>query len=126
MRSTTRVPITVATALALVALAGLASSAKPHPTPPDSVSVVATAEQKFVPAVIVMHVGRPTTVRFSSSGGVHGVASTELGIPATTIMPDTPVSVVVTPKKVGTYKLPCTIVCGPNHADMLLTVQVKP
>jgi len=74
----------------------------------------------------VLHLGKPQTLRFSSSGGVHGVASTDLGIPPTTIAPGQPISVVVVPKKAGTYKLNCTIVCGPNHADMLLTIDVKP
>lgn len=90
------------------------------------INVVGTADQKFVPATVVLHVGKPQVLRFSSTGGVHGIASTDLGIPQTMIMPDKPVSFTVTPKKAGTYVLPCTIVCGPNHASMSLTVEVKP
>lgn len=118
-------PIFVAAAV-LASTAAPSFAAKPQPKPPTVVNVVATADQKFEPAVVVLHVGKAQTLRFTSSGGVHGIASPELGIPATTIMPDKPVSVVVTPKKAGTYKLPCAIVCGANHADMLLTVEVKP
>ena len=100
-----------------------ASAAKPPALP--VVAVVATADQTFQPNHIVLHVNKRQTLRFTSAGGVHGIASTDLGIPATMIVPDKPVDVVVTPKKAGSYKLSCTIVCGPNHADMALTVEVK-
>ena len=103
-----------------------ASAAKPGPKMLPVVNVVATADQKFAPDHVVLHVGKRQTLRFTSVGGVHGIASTELGIPATMITSDKPVSVTVTPKKAGTYKMPCTIVCGPGHADMALTVDVKP
>ena len=89
------------------------------------VNVVATADQKFVPDHIVLHAHRKQWLRFSSTGGVHGVASPDLGIPATTIAPGKPVSVSVLPAKAGTYTIPCSIVCGPNHASMALTVVVK-
>ena len=102
------------------------TAAKAVPKPSAAIAIAATADQKFVPDHIVLHVGKAQTLRFTSNGGVHGVASTELGIPATTITPDKPVSVSVTPKKAGTYELPCTIVCGAGHADMKLTIDVKP
>ncbi|GAC1412542.1 MAG: hypothetical protein NVSMB64_22830 [Candidatus Velthaea sp.] len=118
-----------AIALAGVVLASAtvsASSAKVGPKTLPIVNIVATAEQKFMPDHVVLHVGKRQTLRFTSTGGVHGVESKDLGLPPTTIMPDKPVSVMVTPKKAGTYKIPCTIVCGPGHADMALTVDVKP
>lgn len=102
------------------------SAATPKNAAAAVVNVVATADQKFAPDHIVLHVNKPQTLRFTSKSGVHGVVSKDLGIPPTTITPDAPVSVSVTPKKVGTYKIPCSIVCGPGHADMALTVDVKP
>jgi cytochrome c oxidase subunit II len=117
-------PMLVA-ALAIAAATAPSYAAKPAPAPAPVIKIVATADQKFQPAAIVMHVGQPQTLQFSSAGGVHGIASPDLGIPQTMIVPGTPVSVVVTPKKAGTYKLPCMIVCGPGHAEMLLTVEVK-
>jgi|SRR5471030_26133 len=99
-----------------------ASAAKQAPV----VNVAATADQTFSPNTITLHRGKPVTLRFQSSGGVHGIASPDLGIPATMIMPGKPVSFAVTPSKAGTFVLPCTIVCGAHHADMRLTVQVKP
>ncbi len=102
-----------------------AGAAKPQAVTPV-VNVTATADQKFSPDHVVLHRNKKQTLRFTSTGGVHGIASADLGIPATTIMPNQPVSVDVIPKKAGTYKLSCTIVCGPNHGDMALTVEVKP
>ncbi len=93
--------------------------------PSPAVDITARADQSFAPATIVMHVGKPEVLRFTSAGGVHGIASTQLGIPATMIIPNQPVSVTVTPAKAGTYVLPCTIVCGANHSTMHLTVNVK-
>ena len=111
----------------LLATAALPASAKkPITKMLPVVNIVATADQKFAPDHVVLHVGKRQTLRFTSAAGVHGIGSTDLGIPATMITADKPVSVVVTPKKAGTYKLPCTIVCGPGHADMALTVDVKP
>jgi len=103
-----------------------ASAAKPAPKMLPVINIQATADQKFAPDHVVLHAGKRQTLRFTSVGGVHGIGSTDLGIPATMITGDKPVSVTVTPKKAGTYKIPCTIVCGPGHADMALTIVVKP
>lgn len=112
-------------ALLLFSTAALPISAAQPAKGAPAINVTATANQTFSPSTIVLHVGKPQVITFTSTGGVHGVESKDLGIPATMIMPGKPVSVTVTPTKVGTYKLPCTIVCGANHATMLLTVQVK-
>ncbi len=118
--------ILISTMLAVAVTAVPTWAATPKKVLPAVVNIVATADQKFAPDHIVLHVNKPQTLRFTSASGVHGVVSKDLGIPATTITPDAPVSVRVTPKKVGTYKIPCSIVCGPGHADMALTVDVKP
>ncbi|HYZ15905.1 MAG TPA: hypothetical protein VE591_05870, partial [Candidatus Acidoferrum sp.] len=62
----------------------------------------------------------------TSTGGVHGIASDELGIARTAILPDSPLTITVTPKHPGTYRLGCAIVCGPGHQDMQLLVDVQP
>jgi cytochrome c oxidase subunit 2 len=90
-----------------------------------SVDVVAS-NWKFAPATIELHVGQTTTLRLTSSEGVHGLKSDELGIPQTTIMPGSWATVQVTPAKAGTYILHCTIVCGAGHPNMALTVHVVP
>ena len=114
------------TMLAVATAAVPASAAKPQKAPLPVVNVVATADQKFAPDHIVLHVSKRQTLRFTSTGGVHGIVSKDLAIPATMITPGKPVSVTVTPKKAGTYKVQCSIMCGPGHADMALTIVVKP
>lgn len=88
-----------------------------------SVDVVAS-NWKFTPATIEAHVGKKTTLHLSSSEGVHGIISDELGIPKTTILPNKAVEVSFTPKKAGTYKVHCAIPCGQGHDDMTVTVKV--
>ena len=117
-------------ALAIVLAGAVLTVATAGATKPQAaaavITIAATADQKFAPDHVVLHVGKRQTLRFTSAAGVHGIASPDLGIPSTMLMPDKPVSFVVTPKKAGTYKIPCSIMCGPGHADMALTVEVKP
>lgn len=108
-------------ALALLGSVGITSApASSHP----SIDVVA-ANWKFTPATITLHVGETTELRFTSSEGVHGIESADLGIPKTTIPPGQTVKVKVTPKKAGTYVLHCAVICGPGHESMTLTVKVE-
>ena len=110
------------TAVALIAIAGLVfvpSSVRAHP----SIDIVAS-NWKFTPSTIELHVGETTTLRLTSSEGVHGLQSDDLGIKQTTIMPGSFQTVDVTPKKAGKYVIHCSIMCGAGHADMALTVNV--
>ena len=106
--------------LAGVAVLAIAAPAFAHPT----VDVVAS-NWKFTPATIELHVGETTTLHITSSEGVHGIQSDDLGIAQTTIVPGKFVDVSVTPKKAGTYVIHCSIQCGSGHGDMMLTVVVK-
>jgi cytochrome c oxidase subunit II len=110
-----------AVAFTLVLVPAQSRIAAAHPTVD-----VAVANWKFTPAKVEAHVGEETTIRFTSSEGVHGVQSDALGIPKTTITPGKVVEVTFTPKKAGTYQLPCAVICGEGHDKMILTVEVKP
>ena len=83
---------------------------------------IAVANWKFTPSTITIPLGEPTTLRLTSTSGVHGIKSDDLGIPLTTIPNGKVVEITFTPKKAGTYVLHCQIVCGPGHADMALTI----
>ncbi|MBV9270326.1 MAG: cupredoxin domain-containing protein [Candidatus Eremiobacteraeota bacterium] len=112
----------------LAAITGLAlfiglSFSRPVAAHP-SMDIVAS-NWKFTPGTITLHVGETTQLRLTSSEGVHGIESSDLGIPKTTIMPGKFTTVDVTPKKAGTYTIHCSIVCGSGHADMVLTVHVE-
>ncbi len=88
-----------------------------------SIDIVAS-NWKFTPGTITVHLNDPTTLRLTSSEGVHGLASPELGIPSTTIVPNSYATVTFTPKKLGTYEIHCSIICGAGHPDMELIVKV--
>jgi heme/copper-type cytochrome/quinol oxidase subunit 2 len=80
----------------------------------------------FSPDEIVAHVGQQETIGLSSTGGVHGVASAELGIDTTLIRPNHTVTVSFTPKEPGRYVVHCANVCGIGHKGMAFTIQVEP
>ncbi len=103
-----------------------AAAATTPPTGANAPIDVAASNWAFTPKTIVLHVNQPATLRFTSNEGVHGIGSDDLGIPKTTLTPGRTVTIQVTPKKAGVYKLPCTIICGAGHAAMVLTVDVEP
>ncbi len=90
-----------------------------------SVDIVAS-NWKFTPGTIQLHVGQVATLRVTSTEGVHGLQSDELGIPQTTIAPGSVKTITITPKKTGKYVLHCSVFCGNGHADMTITVTVVP
>ena len=96
------------------------------PVPAHSSIDIAASNWKFTPNTITLHVGETTTLRLTSSEGVHGLQSDDLGIAMTMIQPGKTASVDVTPKKAGKYVLHCAIMCGAGHPNMTLTVNVVP
>ncbi|MBC5828631.1 MAG: cupredoxin domain-containing protein [Candidatus Eremiobacteraeota bacterium] len=94
-------------------------SAPAHPT-----TDIVASNWKFTPAVITVHVNEPTTLRLTSSEGVHGIASEGLRISKTTLLPDKFSIVHFTPKKVGSYEVKCAVICGAGHDKMVLTIKV--
>jgi len=111
----------------LVILAAITACIAPASAPAAQPAIdVAASNWKFTPNVIELHAGQATTLRLTSTQGVHGLQSDELGIPMTTIMPGKTETVTVTAKKAGKYVLHCAIMCGAGHANMTLTVNVVP
>lgn len=106
------------TALSLCAILAPAGTFA-HP----SIDIVAS-NWKFTPATITVPAGEATTLRLTSSEGVHGIKSDQLGIPDTVIMPGKFVTVTFTPKAAGTYVVHCSVICGAGHPDMALTIKV--
>jgi len=117
----TRIGAIIAAAF-VAGVAGFAFSHTPasaHPTVD-----IAVANWKFTPDKITIPVGEPTTLRLTSTSGVHGIMSDDLGIKLTTIPNGKTVEVTFTPQKAGEYVLHCQVFCGAGHADMALTVEV--
>jgi cytochrome c oxidase subunit 2 len=114
-----RLSILVAFALLGIGAGSFAQPVSAHPS-----IDIAAANWKFTPDTITLHVGETTQLRLTSTEGVHGLKSDDLGIPSTMITPGKFVTVAVTPKKAGTYLLHCAIMCGAGHEKMVLTVVV--
>jgi cytochrome c oxidase subunit 2 len=119
--SMTRVGSVLAAAAALALAAVFAGSGQANAHPSIDIAV---ANWKFTPAKISIPVGELTTLRLTTTSGVHGIQSDDLGIPLTTIPNGKVIEVKFTPKKAGTYVLHCMIVCGPGHPNMALTIDV--
>jgi cytochrome c oxidase subunit 2 len=104
---------------AIIACAA-AGASMAHP----SIDIVAS-NWRFTPNAITVPLGEPTTLRLTSSGGVHGIKSDELGIADTMILPNRFATVAFTPKKAGTYVVHCSVICGAGHPNMTLTIKVQ-
>ena len=102
---------------AVVALFSIAAQ------PTRSVDVTASTGA-FAPTSIQVHVHEATRLHLTSTAGVHGLESTELGIPMTLIRPGEFADVTIDADKPGTYTLHCANFCGAGHAEMTLTVNV--
>ncbi|MEO6912464.1 MAG: cupredoxin domain-containing protein [Candidatus Baltobacteraceae bacterium] len=109
-------------ALAVILAVSIGSVALPAAAHPST--DITASNWKFTPNTITLHVGETTQLRLTSTEGVHGIESSDLSIPLTTIQPGKFVVVNVTPKKAGIYVLHCAIMCGPGHEKMALTIVV--
>jgi len=109
----------IAAITAFVLVAPLCALA--HPS-----SDIGLSGTKFTPSEIELHVGETTTLRLLASEGTHVIQSDDVGIPQTTIPPDQVTTIVVTPKKAGTFQVHCMATNGTEHTDMILTVKVLP
>ena len=78
----------------------------------------------FEPETITVHEGEPVKLVLTSKDVTHGIADADLGIPNTVIFKGKTSTVTFTPKKLGTYKVHCSVFCGVGHANMVLTVKV--
>ncbi len=78
----------------------------------------------FEPETITVHEGEPVKLVLTSKDVTHGIADADLGIPNTVIFKGKTSTVTFTPKKLGTYKVHCSVFCGVGHANMMLTVKV--
>ena len=124
----TNAPVAATPMPAATAANPAAATAVPSPAPlpvaAHPVVTIVASNWKFTPSTVTLHVGETTQLRLTSTQGVHGLESKDLGIPLTTMQPGVVVVVNLTPKKAGTYVLHCAIICGPGHPNMKLTIIV--
>lgn len=88
-------------------------------------TIAVTAHRyEFEPETITVHEGEPVKLVLTSKDVTHGIADDDLGIPNTVIYKGKTSTVTFTPKKLGTFKVHCSVFCGIGHGNMVLTVKV--
>jgi cytochrome c oxidase subunit 2 len=90
---------------------------------PQTIAITAS-NWKFAPSEITVHANQPVKLELSSSEGVHGFSSSDLGIANTLLTPGSTKTIEFTPSKPGTYTVHCSVFCGQGHGDMTLIVKV--
>lgn len=108
----------------LVAVAALTFTFATLPAQAGQQVNLVASNWKFTPRTITVHMNQPVTLHLTSTQGVHGIYSSELGIANTTITPGKTETVTFTPRKKGTYTVHCTVFCGAGHVNMTFTVKV--
>jgi len=78
----------------------------------------------FAPSTITLKLHKRTTLRFVSTQGMHGITIPQLGINNVVNIGPKPTVITVTPGRTGTFVAHCAVMCGPGHANMVLTVRV--
>jgi cytochrome c oxidase subunit 2 len=110
--------------LSTCALGLLLSSSATFAASPQILTINSSVTTLFTPSEITVHAGQPVELKLVGDTGVHGIASSQLGIPNTLITPGSTKVVTFTPNKPGTYTLHCTVPCGPDHVNMMLVIKV--
>lgn len=78
---------------------------------------------KFSPNAIQIAKGEKVILRLSDTAGVHGFASSDLGINIK-INPGETKDIVIPSDKAGTFAFRCPVPCGPGHKDMTGAITV--
>ncbi|MCJ7512301.1 MAG: cupredoxin domain-containing protein [Anaerolineales bacterium] len=116
-------------ALASLALAGVAVVSLP-PTPVRSGGVarnvrVEASAYAFTPAMIKVNPGDRVTIELASADTVHGLHIEGYDINLTAD-PGQPASVSFVADRPGTFRIHCSVPCGPLHAFMAGRLRVGP
>lgn len=78
---------------------------------------VTASKYKFVPDPIVVKLGEKVRLLVDSTDVTHGLAITEFKINAV-IRPDIIDKIEFTADKEGTFRIFCSVYCGPGHSHM--------
>jgi cytochrome c oxidase subunit 2 len=86
----------------------------------DSITTVdvALSRYAFTPERIELRVGEPVRLNVVSADGAHGFQVKALGLNVRVPARGTPVTIDLTPKAAGTYRITCSEYCGSGHSRM--------
>ena len=79
---------------------------------------VALSRYAFSPERIEVHVGEPVRLNVVSTDGTHGFEVKALGLKVRGPKRDAAVTVDLTPREAGKYRISCSEYCGTGHSRM--------
>ena len=88
--------------------------------PTDSIRTVdvALSRYAFSPERIEVRVGEPVRLNIVSTDGTHGFQVKALGLNVRVPARSTTVTIDLTPREAGTYRITCSEYCGSGHSRM--------
>ena len=87
---------------------------------------VALSRYAFSPERLELRVGEPVRLKITSSDGAHGFQVKALGLKVHVPIGGTAVTIDLTPKEAGTYRISCSEYCGIGHSRMQAWLIVSP
>ncbi len=78
----------------------------------------------FTPGTITLKLHQPEKLVFVGTQGTHGITIPGIGLSNVIVISSKPVSVEVTPQRLGSFIARCAVYCGIGHGSMLLKVNV--
>lgn len=87
---------------------------------------VALSRYAFAPERIEVRVGEPVRFNVISMDGTHGFQVKALGLNVRVPARGTTVTIDLTPREAGTYRITCSEYCGSGHSRMQAWLIVSP
>jgi cytochrome c oxidase subunit 2 len=87
---------------------------------------VALSRYAFSPERIELRVGEPVRLHVVSTDGTHGFQVKALGLNVRVPTGGTAVTIDLTPREAGTYRIGCSEYCGSGHSRMQASLIVSP
>ncbi|HJR61428.1 MAG TPA: cupredoxin domain-containing protein [Vicinamibacterales bacterium] len=87
---------------------------------------VTLSRYAFSPERIEVRVGEVVRLNIVSADGAHGFQVKELGLNAPIPAGGKPVTIELTPREAGTFRIRCSEYCGRGHGRMTATLIVTP
>ena len=110
----------------LLLLTLLVALAQARATDPIRTIDVALSRYAFSPERIEVHAGEPVRLNVVSTDGTHGFQVKALGVNVRIPPHATAVTIDLTPREPGTYRIGCSEYCGSGHSRMQAWFIVTP
>jgi len=110
----------------VVLLLTLVALAQARTTDPVRTVDVALSRYAFSPERIELRAGEPVRLNVVSTDGTHGFQVKALGLNVHVPSRGTAVTIDLTPKEAGTYRISCSEYCGTGHSRMQAWLIVSP